>query len=259
MRENIMLALLEQRAVTQSEGDSLGHAPTATRLAEAKRLGSARVVILRDPVVRLMSRYWFEGRWEQSSRGPKTDATARSFEDWLDIIRSRERRGGTRLWQCTSNYYVRTLAGCGGAGVACAGDGEVGEVELAAAKAALAADFSLVLLTEWLGSEGQGRLLAKSLCFEWPRPVLRVPRGIAAGEWRAIPEFSPKRYSGKGIPEDWAAGVSPSTFRRLTLDNELDYRLFHWAADLVRGRVRSAAGPAAAATLPQLNATKLSG
>jgi hypothetical protein len=105
IRENVMLALFEQLAVTQSEGDTLGHDPTAARLAEAKAMGGVRVIVLRNPVTRLISRYWFEGRFDQSSKLSKTDARARSFESWLEKIRGKSR--GTRVWSCASNYFVK--------------------------------------------------------------------------------------------------------------------------------------------------------
>ena len=105
MRENIMLALLEQRAVTQSEGETLGHGPTAARLNDAKLMGGSRVIILRNPLTRIISRYWFEGRWDQASKLPKTDANARSFEDWLKLVQHKAH--GTRVWSCVSNYYVK--------------------------------------------------------------------------------------------------------------------------------------------------------
>ena len=58
IRENVMLALLEQRAVSQSEGETLGHGPTMARLLHAKSIGATRVVVLRDPISRIISRYW---------------------------------------------------------------------------------------------------------------------------------------------------------------------------------------------------------
>ena len=53
-----MLSLLQRDAVSQSEGDTLGHAPTQLRLRQATDRGSARVIILRDPIDRILSRYW---------------------------------------------------------------------------------------------------------------------------------------------------------------------------------------------------------
>jgi len=147
----------------------------------------ARVcVLMRD------TRYWFEGRREQGAKGMRDDSTARSFEAWLAATGSAPH--GTRVWQCHANYYVKALAGCGGPRSGCAVEGNaVGHRELALARAALAEAFSVVLITEWLGSEGQGALLATALCFAWPRPFMAVPRGSAAGTHRAVPDFTPKR------------------------------------------------------------------
>jgi hypothetical protein len=150
----------------------------------------------------------------------------------------------------------QTLAGCGGPDAGCKVESNVGARELAQAKATLESDFSLVLLTEWLSSEGQGQLMAANLCFAWPRPLRNVPRGISAGEMRLVPEFTPKRYSGKGIPEGWEKTVASGVLERLAVDNALDFELFGWAADLILSRVRAVAGVAIAAQLPHLNSSK---
>lgn len=46
-----MLGLLERAAVGQSEGETLGHGPTAERLKTAKAMGSARILLIRVRVV----------------------------------------------------------------------------------------------------------------------------------------------------------------------------------------------------------------
>jgi hypothetical protein len=43
----VLLGLLERIAVGQSEGETLGHGPTAQRLKDAKTLGSARILLIR--------------------------------------------------------------------------------------------------------------------------------------------------------------------------------------------------------------------
>lgn len=251
VRENILLSLLEQRAVSQSEGETLGNRATARRLAETNQRGGATIAVLRHPIIRILSRYWFEGRWDQKSSTPRTDDNARSLETWLEKVRKAPH--GTRVWSCISNYYVKTLAGCGGPGSGCrVEDDGVGSKELTRAKLVLEANFSLVLLTEWLSSEGQGALMADALCFAWPRPLQSVPRGTAAGLLRHVPEFTPKRYSGTGIPDGWATTVNPLTIQALRRDNALDLELFSWAADFVRRRVRALAGEIAVSNLPLL-------
>lgn len=170
------------------------------------------------------------------------------------MVRGRQR--GTRLWACVEDYYVKTLAACGGPESGCSVDKHVGARELDKAKAALRNDFSLVLITEWLGAEGQKMLMANALCFAWPPPKLMVPRGISRGELRSIPEFTPKRYSGQGVPAGWADGISAELIRRLRKENAVDHELFIWAAELVHGRIQRIAGHVLASQLPKLNLTE---
>jgi len=261
-----LLSLLERAAVGQSEGETLGHGPTAERLKTAKALGSARILLIRDPIERIMSRYWFEGRWN-TFKTP-TNESAVSIEDWLQQARGRAK--GTRVWTSVENYYVKTLASCGGVGVACkteqqqssttattaAAVGAVGGKELEIAKNVLEKEFTLVLLTEWLGSEAQRRLVASELCFEWPRPVLRNRQG----EMRAVPELTPKRAAGGHSATRPAAGwevpSNPQTYARLLRENSLDLELFQYASQLVKRRVHSTQGAAMAAALPRLNVTE---
>ena len=69
--------------------------------------------------------------------------------------------------------------------------------------------FSLVLVTEWLDTAGSGLLLARALCFEWPRVAQLVPRGAGAGMWMEVPDLAPKRYSSRrgDPPVGWLASV----------------------------------------------------
>ena len=100
-----MLALFEKDAVTQSEGETLGHAMALARLNYAAALGSATVVVLRDPISRILSRYHHEGRISDTSSSSSSSSTSPSppsystLESWLDDTARRSQRGGTRVWQ----------------------------------------------------------------------------------------------------------------------------------------------------------------
>ena len=366
IRESVMLALFPKEAVTQSEGRTLAHPATASRLQAFAAGGAATVVVLRDPLQRILSRFWHEGR--PTSSHPHSSG---ALEAWLDEVAVKARKASpssTMVWQHNENYYVKTLAGCGGhvfrnctvsglevatlqrssaflssfrqaegrtssrttttttttrasasssttttttvrmpwrdrgaAGRLSSQDAgcvrpttpglSLGRDHLYEAERALRDRFSLVLVTEWLDTAGSGLLLAKALCFEWPRKGQLVPRGAGAGKWMEVPDLAPKRYSSRrgdppvgwlaSVRDDYASrrrdpreeeeeeeeeeaegeegaedAVSAAIVDRLRRENSLDRELFAWTAALVRRRIRRVAEaanmPEAATTLPNL-------
>jgi hypothetical protein len=63
------------------------------------------VTSLRDPIDRIISSYWFEGRWPMKfPEENKTLATALSFDEWFDVCQNK-----TKKWQwfSVSNSYVK--------------------------------------------------------------------------------------------------------------------------------------------------------
>ena len=153
------------------EGSSLRSA-RATRDAYAcARLGSClHLTILRHPVDRVISRYFFEGRWGLFKKPVKDEEI--SFSDWL-----REKRQihaghrNERLWSVTSELYTKTLAG-----VVVDKNLQLSFVHLETAKEWLDAGFPLI--TEWLSTPHAARALGRRLCFATDgsgKPPIHVP------------------------------------------------------------------------------------
>lgn len=73
------------------------------------------ITSMRHPIGRLVSAYWYEGRFTDATRGEGADRTStRTFEEWLRAAREdegRQRRDFSvrRVWHCVDNYYVKTL------------------------------------------------------------------------------------------------------------------------------------------------------
>ena len=55
-----------------------------------------------------MRRYWFEGRWPLFQK--RVDGAEQPFGTWLSRGHCALGRRGARLWDCTENYYVKTLS-----------------------------------------------------------------------------------------------------------------------------------------------------
>jgi hypothetical protein len=231
-----------------AEGWSIAHAPTLSKLQNLERMGNTvRITILRNPIERALSRYWFEGRWQLFVKDRSPD-TAMSFHMWLgrDNCGPGKERSG-RLWNCMENYYVKTFSGWIGNSM-CEGDfgcvGGVGPVQVDTAKSVLSNRFDLVLINEWLSSKPQIRLLAKVLCFEFDELTgslpLRSLTGTPNAQIREVPSFKPKRPAGghsKERPDKWVP--EPEELLHLQSVNELDLNLFHWAEEQTRKKIMS--------------------
>ena len=174
-----------------AEGQSTGHGHTMAKLRGLEELGDVvRITvrslspiskslctrfifhprrcitcqILRHPISRILSRYWFEGRWQLFAKSRSEDE-AMSLHMWLardhcspDSVSSKAKAG--RLWNCMANYYVKTFAGWTGRSLCDSASAEgcsggVGPLQLAEAKDTLATRFDVVLITEWLSSRPQ--------------------------------------------------------------------------------------------------------
>ena len=83
---------------------------------------------LRDPIERIISLYWFEGRWPRicgndcEDKREKTNGTAvADFAEWIERVHNQEDYPDRRLgltyhnncgqWQSVENYYIRQLLG----------------------------------------------------------------------------------------------------------------------------------------------------
>ena len=58
--EGVLNHIFERENLFVAEGWSLAHGPTYQKLAEARMAGWLTAIVLRDPVERAMSRYWFQ-------------------------------------------------------------------------------------------------------------------------------------------------------------------------------------------------------
>lgn len=73
------------------------------------------ITSMRHPISRLVSAYWYEGRFTDAQRGEGADRTStRTFEEWLRAAREEEGRQKRdfivrRVWHCVDNYYIKTL------------------------------------------------------------------------------------------------------------------------------------------------------
>jgi hypothetical protein len=67
--EGVLNHLFERQQMIVSEGWSTAHLLTQSKLQNLQAEGSVcRITILRHPIARIMSRYWFEGRWPLFSK-----------------------------------------------------------------------------------------------------------------------------------------------------------------------------------------------
>jgi hypothetical protein len=95
-----------------SEGWAVGTKQVEAKMAKFDARQAVFLTALRHPVNRILSRYWYEGRWEMGRDA--TDLSAKGLEEWLDAVEAAEAKAPkvqARLWACVSNYYVTSLAG----------------------------------------------------------------------------------------------------------------------------------------------------
>ena len=126
------------------------------------------ITCLRDPVDRIASLYFFEGRWKQKDYD-RTNETAIPFGDWNDKVgnvslrraqastRQRESTGhwplNIRFWEETADYYTQIFSGVAARPTT--------KIHYAAALTTLAS-FDVVLILEALATES-GRAQAETL------------------------------------------------------------------------------------------------
>ena len=211
------------------EGSSLRSAKATREAYACARLGSClHLTILRHPVDRVISRYFFEGRWGLFKKPLKDEEI--SFSDWLR--QKRQIHAGhrnERLWSVTSELYTKTLAG-----VVVDKHLQLSFVHLETAKEWLDAAFPLI--TEWLSTPHAARALGKKLCFA----------DGSTGRYPGVPPIGPKRRAAGGHtarrPKSWLPSMED--LELLWSDNALDLQLYDYATKLVGERFADAAlGP----------------
>ena len=229
-----------------SEGWAVGTARVDEKIAKFGPRGAVFMTALRHPVNRILSRYWYEGRWEMGKKDVSS-ASARPLEDWVDRVMAAEEgaRPPARLWSCVSNYYVKSFAGWQGAplcdGAAEAGCvGGVGPRQLAQAKALLAARFHAVLVTEWLDHPATVEWLGRLFCFPTRPRALRKHKKLGLVPFPLLAKKAAPGGHSTHRPAGWAPAAP--ALARLEALNALDLELFTWAAARLRRALGSLNG-----------------
>jgi hypothetical protein len=70
------------------------------------------VTILRDPVDRAISSYWFEGRWPQKERNRTDENSPLDLFNWTSQVNQQTR--GKNLWYCASDCYCKWFGSMNG-------------------------------------------------------------------------------------------------------------------------------------------------
>jgi hypothetical protein len=70
------------------------------------------VTILRDPVDRAISSYWFEGRWPQKERNRTDENSPLDLFNWTSQVNQQTR--GKLLWYCASDCYCKWFGSMNG-------------------------------------------------------------------------------------------------------------------------------------------------
>mmetsp|Transcript_48576 Transcript_48576/g.136553 ORF Transcript_48576/g.136553 Transcript_48576/m.136553 type:complete len:449 (+) Transcript_48576:1191-2537(+) len=263
--EGVLEHLIPRRSFIVNEGWSLAHPAVASNLNTVRAAGhdGLIVLLLRHPIERALSRYWFEGRWQLFHE--RTPGSELPFSTWLsrEHCRPKERARSPRLWDCTENYYVKTFSNWTGA-PQCdeRGEGCIGGLDRRSLEAAkdmlldLGFDQSerwsdadgkqgrsnrlLMLITEWLSEPSLISLAGRELCFkhvDGATPAFK-PLEEPGGRRRQIPSFKPKKpgggHSGER-PLEWEP--SPNEMERLVGANKWDLALYEWASGRLRRRL----------------------
>lgn len=261
--EGVINHVFPRERITVAEGWSTAHGPTMAKLVAARDKGALRVTVLRHPINRALSRYWFEGRWQLFAK-ERSDTAAMPLHLWLmrDDCGPKGGRMGGRLWNCVANYFTKSFSGwsglaqCDGARDLVCQSG-VGRQQLAQAQRTLEQNFDVVLISEWLQAPPQIALLAKLLCFEHDvaRGLPHKPflDGRHGNQTREVPTFKPKRPAGGHsnlCPPGWTPDAADMA--QLRSDNALDIELYEWAAARTRAQLASHWSASTPLTFPML-------
>ena len=204
------------------EAETLARASPSLRSLRDR--GGVVVTILRHPIDRILSRYWYEGRAGiKPGRTPPVE-----FDAWVaEHGAGSKGHSGTRLWTVLENYYVRSFAS--------APLRPLVPGDLADARRGL--EGMVVLVTEYLESPASVAYAAARLCFRADggrAPVFPD----AEGANRTVPDFARKSPFGGGgsaaRPPGWAP--APAALERLFAANALDLDLFDGVAADFRAR-----------------------
>jgi hypothetical protein len=202
------------------------------------RPATVYITLIRHPVDRIESLYFFEGKWPQKSYR-RTEDTAIPLEKWLRRVRatSKRRSWGSqnhlrqrgafplrqRIWDEVSEYYVQIFSGVAA---------EATDKHLEVAKSVLD-NFDAVLILERLSTE-EGRDEAEALL----RKLLPTPRVE-----RACPPRLPLHKVNEGSVRKRAEPLSREDRLRIVALNPLDLELYRHAVTVHKERVVEVMGP----------------
>ena len=105
MGEGVLNHVFNRSSFLVHEGWSLAHPPVQRSLDATRASNGLVMMMMRDPIERALSRYWFEGRWPLFQK--RADGAEQPFGTWLSRGHCSLGRRGARLWDCTENYYVK--------------------------------------------------------------------------------------------------------------------------------------------------------
>ena len=200
------------------------------------RPATVYITLIRHPVDRIESLYFFEGKWPQKSYR-RTEETAISLEKWLRKVRatSKRRAWGSqnhlrqrgafplrqRIWDEVSEYYVQIFSGVAA---------EATDKHLDVAKSVLD-NFDAVLILERLSTE-EGRNEAEALL----RRILPL-HGVEC------PPRLPLHKVNEGSVRKRAEPLSREDRLRIVALNPLDLELYRHAVTVHKERVEEVVGP----------------
>jgi len=200
------------------------------------RPATVYITLMRHPVDRIESLYFFEGRWPQKSYR-RTEDTAISLQKWLRKVEatSKRRSWGSqnhlrqrgafplrqRIWDEVSEYYVQIFSGVAA---------EASQQHLEVAKSVLD-NFDAVLILERLSTE-EGRNEAEGLL-----------RKILPSHNVECPPRLPLHKVNEGSVRKRAEPLSREDRLRIVALNPLDLELYRHAVSLHKERVSEVLKP----------------
>lgn len=198
------------------------------------------ITCLRDPVERIVSLYFFSGKWKQNDMR-RLNSTARSLDQWMrDTAEVSRRRGEsylksyakdgawpvrTRIWEEVSDYYTQIFSGIAAHPAT--------EAHYVAARTTLES-FDVILILETLKTE-RGRSQAEHLL----RRVL--PNAPAERCATSLPAQPVNRGRVRKNEEGKEDGLHPDDIAKIAAVNVWDAKLY---ADAVRLSEAQLAAPA---------------
>jgi hypothetical protein len=189
--------------------------------------GTLVVTMLRHPISRILSSYFFEGRFtlKQRSRRPEN---AQSIAGWYDAIDIERRKNAPRrsIWLDVQNYYIQVLSGhrwqrpVARSAANASFDNAEWRADYEKAAAILGA-FDVVLVMEWLHCREQS---------EWLQQRLGLSEAISQARQLNRRTINPARLYAK---------VNASDLELLYQLNEWDLRLYDHARSITRAQIQT--------------------